>query len=193
MASGFWQAQAIMQQAGPTLTAAASASCLHGSGKFTFPANGIQVGTMWHIWGSGNISCVVTTPGTARFSVVLGGVTGVFDSGPFNLNIIAKTTLPFEVDIRMTCRAVGSGTAANFMGNCRFTSEAVIASPLGSAGGIGSLLSAVAGGTETAPAVGAGFDSTIADTFDFYFTQTVATGSLTLQQFILETTNVAPT
>jgi hypothetical protein len=38
----------------------------------------------------------------------------------------------------------------------------------------------------TAPVVGAGFDSTIANALDFRFTQTVATGSMTVHQFLIE-------
>jgi hypothetical protein len=60
----------------------------------------------------------------------------------------------------------------------RFTSEAVIAAPLPAAGGNGILLCPVA-----APAVGTGFDNTAANAVDMFFTQTVATGSLTVHQY----------
>ena len=38
----------------------------------------------------------------------------------------------------------------------------------------------------TAPAVGSGFNSTSALTLDLFFTQTVATGSLTCHQYAVE-------
>jgi hypothetical protein len=38
----------------------------------------------------------------------------------------------------------------------------------------------------TAPVVGSGFNSQSALTLDFFFTQTVATGSMTVHQFIIE-------
>jgi hypothetical protein len=41
----------------------------------------------------------------------------------------------------------------------------------------------------TAPTAGNGFDSTASQAVDLFFTQTVATGSLTLHQYILESLN----
>jgi hypothetical protein len=38
----------------------------------------------------------------------------------------------------------------------------------------------------TAPVVGTGFDSTIPNALDFRFTQTAATGSFTLHEFVIE-------
>jgi hypothetical protein len=38
----------------------------------------------------------------------------------------------------------------------------------------------------TAPVVGTGFDSTAALALNFYFTQTAATGSMTMHQFLIE-------
>lgn len=38
----------------------------------------------------------------------------------------------------------------------------------------------------TAPVVGTGFDSTVANAMDFRWTQTVATGSMTMHQFLIE-------
>lgn len=190
MASGFWSPLAIGQGDGPTLTAAAAATALPVTAKFTFPPNSIVAGSMLHVWASGRISCVVTTPGTARFDIRLGGTT-VFDTGALNLNIVAKTTLPFEFDARITCRAVGS--SGNFFGSGRFQSEAVIGAAVATAGGNGSLLSSVSGGPVTAPAVGGSIDLTVANAFDFFFTQTVATGSFTIHQFLLESAAVATT
>ena len=77
----------------------------------------------------------------------------------------------------LTCRAVGTGTGTTLFGLGQFTSEAVVMAPLPSAGGNGVLLCPV--GT---PAVGTGFDNTASNAVDFFFTQTVATGSLTVHQ-----------
>jgi hypothetical protein len=41
----------------------------------------------------------------------------------------------------------------------------------------------------SAPALGGAFDSTINNQFDMFFTQTVATGSLTMHQLAVELTN----
>lgn len=168
---------------GPTLTAAAAATCLPGQGKLALPANWWYVGRMIKVTAQGRISCAVTTPGTARFDLRMTN-TVFFDSGALNLNVVAKTTVPWWLEIVATCRAVGVTTSANCFGFGQFQSEAVVGAALPSAGSNGSLLCPV--GT---PAVGAGFDSTIAATLDMFFTQTVATGSLTVHQYKVEALN----
>lgn len=164
---------------GPTLTAAAAASMIPTASRLILPNNYWAIGKQWLVFLSGRISCAVTTPGTARFDFRTGpsGTIVAADSGALNLNIVAKTTVPWEIRMRLTCRAVGSGTASNLFCIGNFQSEAVIAAPLPSVGGNGSLLFPVG-----APAVGTGFDNTAANAVDFFFTQTVTTGSMTLHQ-----------
>ena len=165
---------------GPTLTAAAAASCIPVANRLILPNNYWTIGKQWRIKLAGRISCAVTTPGTARFDLRTGpsGTIIAFDSGPLNLNIVAKTTVPFDLDIDLTCRAVGNGTATTLFGIGKFTSEALVGAPLPSAGGNGVLLCPV--GT---PAVGAGFDNTAANAVDMFFIQTVATGSMTVHNY----------
>lgn len=171
---------------GPTLTAAAAASCIPTANRIILPNNYFTVGKMLRISLFGRISCVVTTPGTARFDVRMGpsGTIIVYDSGALNLNIVAKVTVPFWMQIDLTCRAIGAGTVSNFMGIGRFQSEAVVGAPLPAAGGNGVLLAPVG-----APAVGTGFDNTAANALDVFFTQTVATGSLIVHNYRVEAMN----
>ena len=171
---------------GPTLTAAAAASCIPTPSRIILPNNFFSVGDVLRIKMAGRISCAVTTPGTARFDVRLGpsGTIIAFDTGALNLNIVAKTTVPWWLEILLTVRAVGSGTASNLMGCGQFISEAVVGAPLPSAGGNGVLTVPV--GT---PVVGTGFDNTAANALDVFFTQTVATGSLTVHQYLVESLN----
>ncbi len=192
MASGFWQPLAIASADGPTLTttAASGFTCLPVTALFTFPPNSFVVGSALRISAQGRISCVITTPGTARFDIRLGG-TVAFDTGPLALVPIAKTTLPWWFDAMIVCRAVGA--TGNFFGFGKFQSEAVVGSPLASTGGSGSLISAVSGGAETAPAVGGSVNTTVANTFDCFFTQTVTTGSFTVHNFMLESGSIATT
>lgn len=179
-----WQETLVASQVdGPTLTAAAAATCIPPAALLTIPAGWWQIGRMMKITAQGRISCAVTTPGTARFQVRHAAIS-IFDSGALNLNIVAKTTVPWWLEIVLTCRAIGNATNANVFGFGQFQSEAVIASPLPTVGGNGSLLCPV--GT---PAVGTGFDSTIANIMDLFFTQTVATGSLTVHQYKVESLN----
>ena len=89
---------------GPTLTAAAAASCVPTYVPTTLPAGYWQIGRIWRLRATGRISCVVTTPGTARFDLRLGGVVA-FDTLAIPLNIVAKTNVPWVLDVLMTCRA----------------------------------------------------------------------------------------
>ncbi|HTF79895.1 MAG TPA: hypothetical protein VK620_37235, partial [Bradyrhizobium sp.] len=51
---------------GPTLTAAAAASCIPVANRIILPNNYWTIGKSWHVRMNGRISCVVTTPGTFR-------------------------------------------------------------------------------------------------------------------------------
>lgn len=172
---------------GPTLTAAARASCIPTANRIVLPNSLFAPGKILKVMLGGRISCAVTTPGTARFDVCLGsaGTTIVFDSLALNLNVVAKTNVPFYCEIKLICRASGAGTTTVFFPmNSYFTSEAVVGSPLPSAGGNGSLLIPVG-----APAVGAGVDNTAASALDVFFTQTVGTGSLTVHTYQVDLLN----
>jgi hypothetical protein len=171
---------------GPTLTAAARASCIPTANRVTLPNNFFYIGRGIKFLLNGRISCAVTTPGTARYDICMGaaGTTIVFDTLALNLNIVAKTTVPWFLEALLVCRAVGNGTATTFFPRGQFTSEAVVGSALPAAGGNGSLLAPV--GT---PAVGAGMDNTAASILDVFFTQTVATGSMTVHNYQVDVLN----
>lgn len=165
---------------GPTLTAGTAASCIPVASRIILPNNFWTVGKQIIVRVSGRISCAVTTPGTARFDLRTGpsGTIVAFDTGALNLNIVAKAAVPWFLEARLTCRAVGNGVATTLFGLGMFQSEAVVGAMLPSAGGNGALLCPVG-----APAVGGGFDNTAANALDLFFTQTAATGSLTVHQY----------
>lgn len=165
---------------GPALTAAAAASAIPVASRLILPNNYWTIGKQWKIKLAGRISCAVTTPGTARFDLRTGpsGTIVAFDSGALNLNVVAKANVPWQLDIDLTCRAVGNAALTQLFGIGRFTSEAVVGAPLPSAGGNGVLMCPVG-----APVVGTGFDNTAANAVDVFFTQTVATGSLQVHQY----------
>lgn len=167
---------------GPTLTAAATASLLPTYVPTTLPAGYWQIGRTWRLTASGKISCVVTTPGTARFDLRMAAVTA-WDSLAIPLNVVAKTDVPWYLELLLTCRSVGSGTSAALMAGGFMLSQANLLVPVPSTGpGPGGVMFPY----NAAPAVGTGFDSTAALAIDFRWTQTVATGSITLQQFLIE-------
>jgi len=171
---------------GPTLTAAARASCIPTANRIVLPNNFFYIGRAVRFVLGGRISCAVTTPGTARFDICMGaaGTTIVFDTLALNLNVVAKTTVPFLFDVTLVCRAVGTSTSTTFFPHGFFASEAVVGAALPSAGGNGWLNVPV--GT---PAVGAGMDNTAASALDVFFTQTVATGSMTVHNYVVQVLN----
>lgn len=162
---------------GPTLTAAAAASCVPTYVPTTLPAGYWQIGRMWRLTAAGRISSVVTTPGTARFDLRLGGVIA-WDSLAIALNAAAVVTQGWWLDVLLTCVSVGSGTLATLKGQGNFRSLDIVGEH-----GHGSNMSLPVG---TPGAAGTGFNSQSALTLDFFFTQTVATGSLIVHQFLIE-------
>lgn len=166
---------------GPALTAAAAASCVPTYFPTTLPAGYWQIGRIWRVTLTGRISVAVTTPGTLRWDVRLGGVVAA-DTLAVLGNIVAKTNVGFYLEGLLTCRAVGSGTSANILNQWRLTTEAIINTAVPTTGpGGGYALP-----WNTAPVVGTGFNSQSALTLDVFFTQTVATGSMTVHQAIIE-------
>lgn len=172
---GVNQTQGYAQgQSGSAITAASSTEMIPAVGRWAWsPQPLIKVGDIFGFRAWGKISCVVTTPGTARFDLRIGS-TVIADSGALNLNVVAKTNVPWWLDFEGFVSAIGSGTSATITGLFRFTSEAVVGAPANTAGGNGTLLAPVGGAV-----AGSGFDSTITNTVTANFTQTVATGSMT--------------
>lgn len=159
---------------GAALTTAASVEMLPAVGRWNWsPQPPIKIGDIVTFKAFGKISCVITTPGTARFDIRISS-TVIADSGALNLNVVAKTNVPWWLDFEGFVSAIGSGTGATLTGLFRFTSEAVVGAAVNTAGGNGVLLAPVGGAV-----AGSGFDSTITNTLTANFTQTVATGSMT--------------
>jgi hypothetical protein len=181
MSLGYRKILASAQVDGPTLTAAAAATCLPAQAKTIVPASAFDtIGKLLLINATGRISSVITTPGTARFDVRLGG-TVVFDSLAILLDTVAgHTTVGWTLEIMMSLRAVGA--TGNFAGQGIWTCEDILGVPATAPKGV---LSAILP-WNSAPAVGGNFDTSIAQSLDMFFTQTVATGSLTVHQYMAE-------
>jgi hypothetical protein len=150
-------------------------------------ANWWFVGRMirYTVWGG--IGNLVTTPGTITFQLNLGAVAAV-SSGAIQLNATAHTNLPFRAECVATCRAVGNSTSANLIGQwtlngVMFTKTAAQVDQVN----IGDSILAPA----TAPAVGTGFDSTAAQTLDFFagFSISNAANTIQVQQVLVEALN----
>lgn len=168
---------------GTANTTGAAASCIPPQAKFPLPGAFFDfVGRKMQIKASGRVSSVITTPGTMRFDVRFGG-TVVFDGLAVLLDTAAAhTNVAWFLDIELTCRIVGS--VAQMFGQGTLGSEAV--KGFGTAP-LGFVVAALP--WNTAPALGAAFDSTVSQTVDLFFTQTVATGSMTLHEYELVSKN----
>jgi hypothetical protein len=102
----------------------------------------------------------------------------VATSGAMTLSSTAKTNVSWYMEWLLTLRATGGGTAANFMHQGLFTSEAAGATTV--AGEAKTLLMPA-----SAPAVGTGFDETAAQKLDFFATWgTSNANSIQVHQFI---------
>ncbi|HXI39942.1 MAG TPA: hypothetical protein VNH83_08185 [Bryobacteraceae bacterium] len=186
MSSNSWN-QALFTQhvPGPTLTAAAAASLLvaaspvAGQNRFTIPANTFKEGDSITVRAFGIVSCAVTTPGTFRIDLRFGS-TVVFDTGAIPLNIVAQTNVPWWLDVDLSIQTIGAGTTATLYGQGILITPATInvAAQSTGPGPGGNILP-----YNSVPAISSGFDSTIANVFDSFFTQTVATGSFTCRSF----------
>jgi hypothetical protein len=154
---------------------------------YTFPANYFETGKLLRITVMGSISNIVTTPGTIVFQVIIGGVV-VFTTGNIQLNATAHTTLPFTLEILLTCRAVGNGTLANFLGMARLNGV-MFTKTAGQTDGANS--ETIIQAPVTAPAVGTGFNSTIAAILDFFvgFSIANAGNQIQVQQYVVEALN----
>lgn len=183
-----WTGLLISQQAdGAALnTSTTETSILPGQAKFTLPANYLQdVGQTLRLRAMGRISNIVTTPGTLTLRVKFGSII-VATSGALALNVAAKTNVTWILDWDLTVRSVGSSTAATLMHSGQWQSESVIGSPAAGAGGAGSHIIPA-----SAPAVGTGFDSTVANQIDLTAQWSIsnAANSIQCHSYKLESLN----
>lgn len=182
MALGYRKTLISAQSDGTANTLGTAASCIPAQAKVTIPANTFDApGKLLLIRASGRISSLVTTPGTARYDVRL-GATILFDSLAILLDTVAAhTNVGWTLEILMTLRTAGA--AATFFGQGTWTCEDILGVPATAPKGV---LSAILPWNSTPAVSGNTFDATAANLLDLFFTQTVATGSLTVHQYMAE-------
>jgi hypothetical protein len=166
---------------GTAVTGTAAAAVEPAAARFTLPANFFVPGKVLRVNAWGRISNIVTTPGTLTLDVRFNTSSVVFNGGAVSLNVTAKTNVSWRLIMMLTCRTIGNGTVATLLGQGDFTSESVV----GSAAGIANDAMLPA----SAPAVGTGFDSTVAQTVDLFATFSLTGNSLTAHQYTLESMN----
>lgn len=184
-----WLEALVTQHAAGTLfnTYTTAKSVINPQALTVLPAGFFSPGKSIRIRVQGGISNIVTTPGTITFQVMIGSAIA-FTSGAIQLNATAHTTLPFDLEIILTCRAEGSGTSANAMGQAKITGVMVTktAGQTDDAQGDQTIMAPA-----TAPAVGAGFDSTIANILDFFagFSISNAGNGVKIEGYVVEALN----
>jgi hypothetical protein len=184
-----WQETLAVQiAAGGTFNTYTTAkSVINPQALWTMPANYLYPGRRLRVVARGSISNIVTTPGLMNFQVKIGSV-AAFDTGNIQLNATVHATLPFWLEIGMTCRAVGNGTSANIIGLAQVTGRmfTLTAGQTDDAQGMQTILAPA-----TAPAVGTGFDSTIANIIDLWagFTISNIGNQIQIQEYTLESLN----
>jgi hypothetical protein len=153
----------------------------------TLPANWWYVGRAVRVTVYGGIGTLVTTPGTITMQINLGSV-AAFSTGAIQLNATAHTALPFKFEALVICRTVGSGTNATLIGQSTVTG--IMFTPTaGQTDGVNS--HAVMMAPATAMAAGTGFDSTAAQTLDFFagFSISNAANTIIVQNYLVEALN----
>jgi hypothetical protein len=167
---------------GPTLTAAAEASCIPTDANTQVYAGVLNpIGKTLQFTMAGRFS-TAATPGTGQLRIRNGssaGTAGVilFDTGALSLSVSAATHT-WKASCILTVRAHGSGTSGNAMVIGEVSN---LTGTLGS--GARNMIPA------TAPAVTAGYDSTAAPFFNVTWTPSLATASFTVHQWLVEEMN----
>jgi hypothetical protein len=178
---------ASAEVAGPTLASFTTAvSCLPTHARHTIAPDDWYIGKQLKVVASGQIGNVVTSAPTFTFEFRLGPTSNIvaFTTGAIQASTTAHTTVPFWLEIHMTCRAKGSGTSTNMMGQAWVMSRAFVAASGADVTTVGHPgLMAPA----TTPAVGTGFDCNVANIADLFCACSAsnASNTLTLQQYAL--------
>lgn len=150
------------------------------SGYIILPSGFFQRGAVIEIDFVIGLSNIVTSPGTFALQVMVGS-TIAFTTGNINMTTTANTLAPVMGTIMLTANKVGVGLA-QLAGQCELTGINV-ANTSGVANygaGTGSVIA-----PQTAPALGTAFDSTIAQSLDFFgaFSTSNAGNGMQLNQY----------
>jgi hypothetical protein len=174
-----WQSALItLQAAGPAYSNSTSqTSILNGQAKFTIPAEFLQfVGQKLRVVAAGIISTASSSPGTFSWFTVFGSISA-YAGGASGTLATSASNLPWRLQIDLTVRTVGSGTAATVEGSGEFKSAGLsAATPI-------QLLAS--------PGPLTGFDSTVANVFDLQgaWSATSSSNSITCEDYELISCN----
>lgn len=154
------------QTAGTNLnTFTTAASAIPSQAVHTLAPDDWSLGKSLLIKAAGRVSNVVTTQPTFTFQVMF-GATIAFTTGAILTSTTVHTTVPWTLEVQLTCRSLGSGTSATLMGQGTTTSRAWI--DAGATADITTLGHTTLLVPETTPAVGTGWSSNASQAVDFF-------------------------
>jgi hypothetical protein len=178
---GYVETKATNQSAGPALASFTTAvSCLPTPARHTISPDDWYLGKQLRVSAQGRIGNVVTAAPTFTFEFRLGPSSNIvaFTTGAIQCSTTVHTTLPFWLEIVMTCMSIGSGTSSTLMGQARAESRAFVDVSGADVTTVGhpELLQ-----PETNPAVGTGFDSNVANIADLFVACSASNAANTVQ------------
>lgn len=184
-----WQETLTNQvQAGSSLNTYTTAkSVINPQALITLPPNYLSVGKMLRVTAQGGISNVVTSQRTFTFQVMMGAII-VHTSGAITTTTTAHTLIPFSYQVLLRVDSIGSGTTAKFLAQGILQGQMWVYSgaTADATTGLATIMC-----PNTAPAVGTGFDSTIANIMDFWvgLSASESTTGLQIYNYMVEALN----
>ena len=178
---GYVETLSTAQVDGPALaTFTTAVSCLPTPARHTIAPDDWYLGKQLRISAQGRIGNVVTAAPSFTFEFRLGPTSNIvaFTTGLILCSTTAHTTVPFWLEMVLTCRAIGSGTSGNLMGQARAESRAFVDVSGADVTTVGHPELLV---PETNPAVGTGFDTNVANIADLFCACSASSGSNTFQ------------
>jgi hypothetical protein len=173
---------ASAQAAGTNLVSfTTAASSLPSHAITTIGPDEWAIGKALWIHAAGRVSNVVTAQPTFTFQLMLGPTSNIiaWTSGAVLTSTTAHTTVPWTLDVQLTCRSVGGGTSGTLMGQGQLLSRAFLDT--------GATADLVTGGhsmllvPETTPAVGTGFSTNAANVADLFIACSVSNAANAIQ------------
>jgi hypothetical protein len=189
MSKQIWEELIAYQKAAGTLlnTYTTAKSVINPQALVSLPPNYLGIGSVIRIKVQGGISNIVTAQPTFTFQVMMGSIV-VHTSGAILTTTTAHTVIPFEYEVILRLDSEGSGTAAKFLSQGKLTGimfviSGAVADPTS---GMATIMC-----PNTAPAVGTGFDSTIANILDFWVGISVsnAANGIQIYNYLAESLN----
>src|SRR6266536_3112640 len=194
---GFEDAPMVLIQDGPALNTFTTAKSAFGTTgtdaatavKYTAAPGFFYIGKTLIATVCGDLSNIVTTPGTVTFQFMVGSVIA-WTSGAINFTTTAHVSLPFWMYLMLTCQAIGTTAQAKLMGQGRITGNglAITAAQADPATLIENPTLLL---PNTTPAQGTGFDSAVSNQLDLFvgFSISQPTNGVRIRQFAVEALN----